>query len=103
MNATARQFVLALAVVLISTGASAAERVYSLIVDGLVCPLCAYSAKRNLSAIEGVAEIEIDYRTGVATVTVAEGANLEEAEARAAIEAAGFRLSAFKETERRPE
>jgi copper chaperone CopZ len=64
VNAMVRQIALALALLLISTGAWAAERAYSLVVDGLVCPLCAYSAKRNLSAIEGVRQIEIDYRTG---------------------------------------
>jgi copper chaperone CopZ len=102
MNAMVRQIALALALLLISTGAWAAERAYSLVVDGLVCPLCAYSAKRNLSAIEGVRQIEIDYRTGLATVTMADGAALEEAEVRAAIDAAGFRLLDFEEIGSQP-
>lgn len=104
MNAILRQLVLGLAVVvLLTTAGVAAPRSYSLTVEGLACPLCAYSARRNLNAIDGVERVEVDYRTGAATVTMSEGAILDEDEARRAIDTAGFTLLRFKELESSPE
>ena len=99
MRSILRQLGLTLIVVLISAAALAAPRTYSLSIEGLACPLCAYSVKRNLSAIEGVEEVEIDHKTGEALVTMAEGASLDEAAARAAIVSAGFKLRAFEEVQ----
>lgn len=98
MSTILRSLILGLTVtVMLTAAAVAAPRSYSLQVEGLVCPLCAYSAKRNLGAIDGVDQIEVDYRTGEATVTMTEGAVLDEAEARDAIDAAGFTLLGFEE------
>lgn len=104
MKSLVRQMSLGLALALMMTAAAvAAPRHYSLTVEGLRCPLCAYSARRNLGAIDGVAEVEVDYETGKATVIMKDGAVLDEAAARAAIDSAGFELRGFEEVESLPE
>jgi copper chaperone CopZ len=103
MRMILRQAAVALAVVLLTIAAAAEPRSYTLTVEGLVCQLCAYSAKRNLSAIEGVEQVEVDHRTGEATVTMVDGAVLDEAEARHAIDAAGFTLLGFESLESSPQ
>lgn len=104
MKTILRQLSFGLAFALLTTVAVlAAPRQYSLTVEGLVCPLCAYSARRNLGALDGVDQVEVDYRTGKALVTMKEGAVLEEATAKSAIESAGFELRAFQELENVPQ
>ena len=100
MKAILRRASLGLALALLMTAtAFAAPRHYSLTVEGLQCPLCAYSAKRNLGAIDGVDQVEVDYETGKALVTMKEGAVLDEAAAKAAIDSAGFELRGFEEVQ----
>ena len=76
--------------------AQAAKPVYLLQADGLACPFCAYGVEKQLSRIEGVETIETDIKTGTITVTMRDGAALEEATARRAVEAAGFTLRGFE-------
>ncbi len=76
--------------------AQAANPVYTLYADGLACPFCAYGIEKQLSAIEGVETVETDLKTGTVTITMLDGATLDEAVARKAVEAAGFTLRGFK-------
>ena len=71
--------------------------VYTVQVDGLACPFCAYGIEKQLSAVEGVGAVEIDIKSGIVTVTMRDGAALDEDTARRAVEAAGFTMGAFKE------
>ena len=73
-----------------------AAPVYTIQVDGLACPFCAYGIEKQLGAIEGVESIEIDIRSGSVKVTVQAGAILEEERARRAVEAAGFTMGGFE-------
>jgi mercuric ion binding protein len=73
-----------------------AKPVYTLYADGLACPFCAYGIEKQLSAIEGVETVETDLKTGTITITLLDGATLDEAVARMAVEAAGFTLRGFK-------
>jgi len=72
---------------------------YTLYADGLACPFCAYGIEKQLSKIEGLEDIGIDIETGTVILTMAEGATLEEATARKAVEAAGFSLRDFEQTQ----
>ena len=72
---------------------------YTLHADGLACPFCAYGIEKQLSKIEGLEDIGIDIETGTLTLTMAKGATLEEATARKAVEAAGFSLRDFAQTQ----
>ncbi len=79
-------------------GAAAAEAVkpvYELGVNGLGCPFCAYGVEKRLHAVKGVDRVEIDLKRGVAAVTMAEGATLDEDTAKQAVEDAGFDLRSF--------
>lgn len=103
MRPILRQLSVVLAfLILVTSTATAEPRRYSLSVEGLVCPLCAFSVRRNLSAIKGVQDVKVDYRTGTTLVTMTEGATLSEAEARKAIEAGGFKLRSFDERKGSP-
>ena len=77
---------LALAMLLFAATAAVADsHVYKLYVDGLACPFCAY----------GVESIDIEIDDGVVLVTLADGATLDEATARRAVDQAGFTLREF--------
>ncbi len=80
------------------TGAAQdAKPVYTLQIDGLACPFCAYGIEKQLGAIEGVETVETDIKSGTVTVTMQEGASLDEGAANGAVEAAGFTLRGFEQ------
>lgn len=87
---------LVLGLVLMSASALAAQQAYKLRVDGLACPFCAYGIEKKLNAIKGVQQIEVDIATGIVTVTMAEGATLDEATAKQTVKDAGFTLRGFE-------
>lgn len=68
---------------------------YRLHVTGLACPFCAYGIEKKLSAIEGVERVETHIKEGAVIVTMRDGATLDEAAARKAVQAAGFTLEGF--------
>ncbi len=70
--------------------AQSAKTVYTLRVDGLACPFCAYGVEKQLSAVDGVERVETDIKTGTVTIDMRAGATLDEATARKAVEASGF-------------
>jgi mercuric ion binding protein len=78
--------------------ATAAEdkAVYAVQVDGLACPFCAYGIEKQLTRIDGVASVETDIKSGSVVITMKPGATLDEAEAKRAVEAAGFTLREFR-------
>lgn len=87
--------VLAVSSMLAMTAALAAQS-YKLAVDGLACPFCAYGIERKLNAVEGVGKVDVDIASGIVTVTMAEGATLDQATARNAVKEAGFSLGSFE-------
>ena len=72
--------------------ATAQEEVYSLYVDGLACPFCAYGIEKELTGLDGVEKVEVDINKGVVVVTAAEGARIPETSLRQAVDNAGFSL-----------
>ena len=87
-----------LAAALLATPGQAQETKsgYTVEVDGLACPFCAYGIEKQLLAIEGVQTVETDIKLGTVTVTTQPGSSLEEETARKAVEAAGFTLRGFQ-------
>lgn len=88
--------VLVLSLVLVPTSAFSAQQAYKLRVDGLACPFCAYGVEKKLNAIKGVQGVGIDIASGTVTVTMADGASLDEATAKQAVKDAGFALRKFE-------
>lgn len=70
--------------------------VYNVGVDGLGCPFCAYGIEKELGSMTGVEKVEVDIKTGVVVVTMADGATLDETTAKQAVETAGFDLRSFE-------
>ena len=77
-------------------GTAVAGERYVLGVDGLACPFCAYGVEKQLTRVEGVETVETDVKAGQVVVTLRDGATLDEARARAAVEASGFTLRGFE-------
>jgi len=77
--------------------------VYTLQVDGLACPFCAYGIEKQVQAIEGVAAVETEIKTGTVTITMVAGATLTEAAARKAVEDAGFTFRGLSPPQGGPE
>ncbi len=97
MIGTLRSLAFGLSLIVLAGAALAAPPAYKLRVDGLTCPFCAYGIEKKLSVIAGVKTIDVDIRSGTVTVTMTEGAKLDEAMAREAVKAAGFGLGGFEE------
>ncbi len=87
-----------LAAALLATPSQAQETKpdYTVEVDGLACPFCAYGIEKRLLAIEGVQTVETDIKSGAVIVTMQPGSTLDEDAARKAVEAAGFTLRGFQ-------
>ena len=79
-----------------ATAALADSHVYKLYVDGLACPFCAYGVEKKVGGLNGVEKVEIEIEDGLVAVTLADGATLDEATAKQAIDEAGFTLRKFE-------
>ncbi len=75
---------------------SAGSHVYKLYVNGLACPFCAYGVEKKVGGLAGVKNVDIDIDSGLVAVTMASGANLNEATAKQAVSDAGFSLRKFE-------
>lgn len=95
MRHTMRALTFALAVAWASF-AWAAGPSYRLQVDGLACPFCAYGIEKKLTGLDGVETVETHIKDGAVIVTMQDDATLDEAAAKAAVEAAGFTLNGFE-------
>ena len=91
-----RTLAFGLSLFLLSGAALAGSHIYKLYVDGLACPFCAYGVEKKVGGLDGVEKVEIEIEEGIVAVTLAEGATLDEAAARQAVEQAGFSLRKFK-------
>jgi len=91
----------ALAVLVFSVLAVSAQEVdrptYTIQVDGMACPFCAYGLEKSLTKISGIESIETDIDTGIVTITMAAEATLHRMAATQAVEDAGFALNDFQE------
>lgn len=67
-----------------------AETIYT--VTGMTCSHCASSVTEEVSAIDGVTDVSVDVPTGKVTVT--SDAELTVDDVRAAVEEAGYQLTA---------
>ena len=83
---------LGIALAFMPLAVTAAPEAYTLTVDGLACPFCAYGLEKHINALEGIESIEIDIDEGTILVTMAEGAEIDEADLRQAVNDAGFTL-----------
>jgi len=85
-----KRFLIGPLLLLWSLAALAAGTQYTLRVDGLACPYCAYGIEKKLKQIEGVEKIDVDLKKGIVIVDVAEGVALTEPQMKQLFKDAGF-------------
>ncbi len=95
---TVRIIVINLILLLVAPIVQAKETIYTIQVDGLGCPFCAYGIEKQLSAIEGVDSVVVDISKGLVNVTMQKDTRLDKEQARQAVTDAGFTLRAFKQS-----
>ena len=78
--------------------AQADEAVYTIQVDGLSCPFCAYGIEKQLSAIDGVESVVVDISNGLFNVTMQQDTLLNKEQAEQAVTDAGFTFRSFKQS-----
>ncbi len=71
------------------------ERVIQVKILGMSCPFCAYGVEQKLKKLEGVEGLEVKLKTGLATLTMAEGADIPNEELRKVVDQAGFEAAAI--------
>ncbi len=81
----------ALFLVLLFAGTARASQ-FTLRVDGLACPFCAYGVEKKLLTVPGVAGIDVLINEGKIILKFSEGADLDVAALNAAVDKAGFTL-----------
>jgi mercuric ion binding protein len=64
-------------IVLFSSAALAQIHTVTVSVDGMSCPFCAYGVEKKLKTVEGVENISINMKEGVATLRAIEGESIE--------------------------
>lgn len=81
----------ALLLILLATSTVAASE-FTLRVDGLACPFCAFGVEKKLLKVPGVAGINVLIDEGKIVLELAEGARLDVGALNTAVEKAGFTL-----------
>ena len=59
-------------------------------VDGMSCPFCAFGVEKRLKKVDGAGSVNVDLRTGTATLSAAEGKTIHVDQIPDAIKTAGF-------------
>ncbi|MDT8404671.1 heavy-metal-associated domain-containing protein [Sulfuriflexus sp.] len=85
-----KQILFGLFGLLLLQSAFAAGTHYEMRVDGLACPFCAYGIEKNLKAIEGTANINVDLDKGLVSVDIGEGKALTEEQMKKLFDDSGF-------------
>jgi len=93
-----RKILIGAGILLILSIAQADEAVYTIQVDGLSCPFCAYGIEKQLSAIDGVGNVTVNISKGLVNVTMQQDIILNKEQARQAVTDAGFTLRSFKQS-----
>lgn len=66
-NLFTKMLTASLLILLMTQTAWAETTIYSIRVDGLACPYCAYGIEKKLNEIEGVKFIDMDLEKGIVT------------------------------------
>jgi len=70
---------------------------YSIRVDGLACPYCAYGIEKKLNQLKGVKFLDIDLEKGIVSVQT-EGVKLSDEQLKQLFEDSGFSYRSKQET-----
>lgn len=92
-----RKILTGVGILLMLSIAQADEAVYTIQVDGLSCPFCAYGIEKQLSEIDGVDSVVVDISKGLVNVTMQQDRLFNKKQAQQAVTDAGFTLRSFKQ------
>ncbi len=95
---TMGKFFIGIVVLLLLSIAQADEAIYTIQVDGLSCPFCAYGIEKQLNAIEGVDNVEVNIANGLVNIGMKPDTLLDKERTRQAVSDAGFSLRSFKQS-----
>ncbi len=84
-----RKLIAAVFFLIMTQNVFAETTVYSIRVDGLACPYCAYGIEKKLNEIDGVKFINMDLEKGIVT-TEAYDVKLEDEKLKQLFQDAGF-------------
>lgn len=65
---------------------------------GMSCPFCAYGVEQKLKRLDGVEELDVQLTTGIATLELAEGADVSNETLEETVKDAGFEVAAIRRT-----
>lgn len=82
-----------------ASGSWAASMQYTMRVDGLACPYCAYGIEKKLNQIKGVEHVDVDLKKGIVIVDVAKGVKLQPEQMKKLFKDAGF---TYRSMEQKP-
>ncbi len=68
----------------------AEQRQIEVTILGMSCPFCAYGVEQKLKKLEGVEDLEVVLETGIATLTLEDGADLSNDLLKETVKRAGF-------------
>jgi len=73
---------------------------YSMRVDGLACPFCAYGIEKGFIKTEGVKSVDIDLKNGLVIVETEDGKTFSEDQLKKIINDTGFTMKSMTEKKR---
>lgn len=68
-------------------------RQIELTILGMSCPFCAYGVEQKLKRLEGVEDLEVKLKSGLATLTLAENADISNERLKKVVDDAGFEVA----------
>lgn len=66
------------------------------VVSGLTCPICAGKLKTGLEKIEGVENVSVDLKKGIATFTIKEGFKVTDEKIKQVVKDEGYNVKEIK-------
>jgi len=94
-----KQILLVLSIMVWSMAAFAEGAQYTMRVDGLACPFCAYGIEKKLTAIDGVQEVDFDLDKGLIIVIGNDSLNLTDQQMATLFEDAGFTFRSMEKSD----
>jgi copper chaperone CopZ len=74
----------------LAEAAQEAPRQIEVTILGMSCPFCAYGVEQKLTKLDGIEDLEIVLETGIATLTLEDGADVSNDEIQKQVKEAGF-------------
>ncbi len=71
---------------------------YSIRVDGLACPFCAYGIEKKFKKMDGISNIKIDLDKGLVSVDAKESVELKDDQMKKLFNDSGFTFRSMKKT-----